>query len=370
MNKDITLYLKSIDDALATGSPIPWIYKHQETNTILSLISSLDVPKHPSTPICKLFQCNNPTSDSDFCCTEHEEIHKKETKFRVRIIGSFWRDSTDTMKEFGVGCSDQSTLTWGSIQLVDSEPYDYTVIINAPHPNTYLDKKKTIIFHMEPNMETNQQLWGDWANPEGFLRVFKHSTDYNNLQWHLKKTYQELMSELDAPLPKKEDKVSMVISGKYNDIGHVLRWDIAHDISETDIPVVFYGNNNRFRLPNHMGALPHLNKDLGMYPYKYHIAIENCENYNYVTEKLVDGILAECLTFYWGAPNIKSIIDQKAYIHLSTNNPKEIINMIRIAIKEDWWSQRIQFIRKEKERIINQLAFIPRLEKFIKSIEE
>jgi hypothetical protein len=374
MKTDLNDYLISIEHALERpDSVIPWDFKQTDINTILRTYSSLSIPPTPDYPICALPRCNEPSDASGFCSPLHATQYKeiRNSPIRVRVIGHCWTNPTASMKEFGMGCKDTFSYTWNRIQLVDSEPFDYTVVINRPPYNIEVDKTKTIIFHMEPNMEKSPHIWGEeWSNPQGYLRVFKHSTDYNNLQWHLNRTYSELMNELQQPIPTKEDKVSIVISGKYSDIGHTLRWNLAHDLSETDIPVAFYGANNRFKLPNHMGPLPHLTKDIGMYPYKYHIAIENHENYNYTTEKLVDGILSECLTFYWGAPNVRSLINPNAYVHLTTSNPREIIETIRTAIKEDWWSQRIHHIREEKKRIINELAFMPRLEKFLLSIEE
>jgi hypothetical protein len=33
--------------------------------------------------------------------------------------------------------------------------------------------------------------------------------------------------------------------------------------------------------------------------------------------------------------------------------------LIERAIREDWWSQRIDIIRKEKKKILDELAFFP-----------
>ena len=38
-------------------------------------------------------------------------------------------------------------------------------------------------------------------------------------------------------------------------------------------------------------------------------------------------------------------------------------------MKEDWWSQRINIIRREKEKVINELGFFPNLAKIIKTYE-
>ncbi len=370
MKPDILSYLQSINSSLRDKIDIPWNFKQTIANDALSIITNMSIPTPPER-VCKLYECNRQAlDDSQFCCDDHMETHnaKMATPIRVRIVGNCWYGSTDPMKEFGLGCK-TNDYKWNRIHLVDTEPYDYTVVINSPPSGMVLDKKKTLIFHMEPNMEISPSIWGEWSNPEGFLKVFKHSTDYNNLQWHLNRTYTQLCQELESPPQNKEDKVSIIISGKYTDIGHVHRWNLATSLSQSDIPIAFYGMNNRYNLPNHLGPLPHLTKDIGMYQYKYHIAIENNSNYNYITEKIVDGILAECLTFYWGAPNTRQYIDKMAYIELDVTNIDKAINTIKTAIKEDWWSQRIQYIREAKKKIINELAFLPRLEKTLLQLE-
>ena len=40
-------------------------------------------------------------------------------------------------------------------------------------------------------------------------------------------------------------------------------------------------------------------------------------------------------------------------------------NIIKTAIKEDWWSQEIDIIRKEKERVLNHYMF-PTVEELFK----
>jgi ribosomal protein L23 len=39
--------------------------------------------------------------------------------------------------------------------------------------------------------------------------------------------------------------------------------------------------------------------------------------------------------------------------------------LIKKAIEEDWWSQRISYIKEAKQKILNELQFFPRLEKII-----
>lgn len=249
-------------------------------------------------------------------------------------------------------------FTWNNIVLVKENP-DYYVVINSTiFP---IDKKKTILFRMEPHMERNSS-WGEWSNPnsEEFLKVFRHETDYNNNEWHLSKTYSWLMTE---PIIKKYDNVlSTVLSSKYSDPGHIKRIDFVK-FSEKRIPIHVYGDN-KWNYEDYRGSLPYHCKDDAILPYKYSFNVENHFIKNYYTEKLIDCILGESLCFYSGCYNISEFLDPRAYVYLELSNFEHDLGIIQRAIKEDWHSKRLPFIREAKKKILNELQFFPRLEKF------
>jgi GR25 family glycosyltransferase involved in LPS biosynthesis len=61
-----------------------------------------------------------------------------------------------------------------------------------------------------------------------------------------------------------------------------------------------------------------------MFPYYYHLVIENSIYPGYFTEKLVDSVLAGCITFYYGCPDIYKYLDSRILIQLSGNIDKDI----------------------------------------------
>lgn len=242
------------------------------------------------------------------------------------------------------------------IILVSKEPCDYYVVINST--NEKIDPKKTFVFQMEPYMKYNN--WGEWGVPDTkkFLKVFTHESHYNNIEWHLSKTYNELIN-MDI---KKEERncLSTILSRKYNDIGQKKRVDFVKFLEKNNVSIHVYGEN-KFDYKEYKKSLPYHCKDDGLFPYKYTFNAENNSIPNYFTEKLVDGILAECLVFYWGCPNIEDYIDEKAFVRL-TFNFEEDLKTIKKAIEEDLWSKRIPYIRAAKKKILEELQFFSRLE--------
>lgn len=259
----------------------------------------------------------------------------------------------------------KGNYTWDNIEIVYENPCDYYCVINSTNYN--IDLSKTILFRMEPNMDNNSHIWGkEWTdlNPVNFKFCGIHKFHINNIEWHISKTYNELTTEKIIKNEQICDILSSVLSDKYKDPGHIKRVDFIKFLETKNIKVDVYGGN-RFNWKNYKGTLPYHKKDDALFPYKYTFNCENNEINNYCTEKLYDGILAECLVFYSGCPNIKSIIDDKAYVYLHLSNFEKDYETIRKAIEENWWEQRLPYIKEAKNKILNELQFFPRIKKIL-----
>jgi hypothetical protein len=265
--------------------------------------------------------------------------------------------------------SKDDNLNWDNIKIVSSEPTDYYCVINRPPNNIKIDKKKTILFRMEPNMENDQRQWTDeWANPktEDFLFLGSHNLYLNNFEWHLSKNYEQLSTEIIEKNDSLSKVLTTILSDKYYDKGHIKRVDFVKFLEKKGVTVDVFGGN-KFLWKNYKGPLPYHKKDDSLLPYKYSF---NCENHsikNYCTEKLIDGILSETLIFYSGCYNVKDYIDEKAFVYLELSNFEKDYQTIKTAIEEDWWSQRLPYIKEAKKKILNDLQFFPRLHKIINS---
>jgi hypothetical protein len=305
----------------------------------------------------------DPESDNETQTVEKSLV--KTDKTRVLLYCN-WCDSKtlcDTWNKMSKG-----NYTWNNIQIVWEEPADYYVVINCPPITMFPDTRKTILFHMEPYMSRNEHMWGDWGTPpvDSFLFCGTHEREFNNNEWHLSKTYNELSSE---PVVKDEDVaqiLSTVLSDKYKDPGHIKRVDFVKFLENKGMDVHVYGGN-KFEWKNYKGSPPYHEKDKAMFPYKYVFNAENHEIRNYYTEKLIDGILAECLVFYWGCPNIRDFIDERAFVKLDLADFEKDFATIKKAIEENWWEQRLPYIKEMKRHILNNLQFFPRIERILSS---
>jgi hypothetical protein len=62
--------------------------------------------------------------------------------------------------------------------------------------------------------------------------------------------------------------------------------------------------------------------------YKFIIAFENTKTGTYITEKLINPLLANIIPIWWGTDYVTEIFNEKAFIRYNENNPLETISKI------------------------------------------
>jgi GR25 family glycosyltransferase involved in LPS biosynthesis/tetratricopeptide (TPR) repeat protein len=252
----------------------------------------------------------------------------------------------------------------------DDDDIDYWLIINHPPPFVSFDPKRTLVFRIEPWCGEPWQTWGaktwgEWASPDPTKFMYVHDmTKYlAPAVWHLSKNFKELAEE--PAVQNKENFITSVLSEKVNDPGHKHRIALLR-LAETkgDIPIKIFGRENYHNLSSYTGKADK-SKETYIRPYKYYFMCENNQESGYITEKLYDAILCESLCFYWGAPNAADFIDSRAFVQLDMTNYEAAYETMKKAVAEDWWSQRIQYIREAKQKVLRELNLFSIVEKVI-----
>jgi len=298
-------------------------------------------------------------------CESNDDLKKLSNELRVKMLCD-WQSSHDLCKEFLVMNNNNSK--WKNMQMVsDDNAIDYYVIINKPAPDQYYNPAKTLVFQMEPwvNDPTKNwgvKTWGEWSEPDEnkFLYVGSHKKYLNNVQWQI--SIPEIIPE------KRLNKIITIISEKNFDEGHKKRIDFINFVerkTEGDKLINVYGRENYHKFKSYSGKLKQDKKENHYINYKYCFAVENNYEDNYASEKIWEPILCEMLCFYWGCPNLEKYVNSKAFVRLDMNDFNGSLAIIKKAIKEDLWNQRINVIREEKQKILNELGFFPRLNNLI-----
>lgn len=102
----------------------------------------------------------------------------------------------------------------------------------------------------------------------------------------------------------KTKMCSLIASSKRSQPGHVLRHAVAEWAQSSGHDVDLLGQ----------GYAPFQDKGDGLAPYRYSVVIENVQESNCFTEKLVDAVLCETVPIYWGCPNIERFMDTSGMI--------------------------------------------------------
>ncbi len=294
------------------------------------------------------------------------DIDRSKSKRTVKILPCNARANITVFKRYF-----NTKTGWGDLEFTAQKYADYYLVINNTKytPFSYYNPKRTLLYYAEPVVSVNQ--WQSKNRPEEkdeFFHVSRLPDKRMFAVWYLSRSYHWLKEN-----SIQKTKVLSTITSDQNTFPlHRKRLKFVKILDE-QISIDIYGWSSQFNsqlqtFSQYRGKLlPDLCKDDGLFPYKYHFASENNIEDNYFTEKLTDAILAECLCFYHGTETAGNWIDNRAFIHIDIAKPIEAINIIKKAIENNEWEKRIQIIRKEKQKILDEMNLLADIERVIKS---
>jgi hypothetical protein len=109
-------------------------------------------------------------------------------------------------------------------------------------------------------------------------------------------------------LEEKQFKISMIVGHKTMTKGHQLRKQI---LNKNFPNVDYYVSNSGVHSEK---PLVGSSKFKTFEKYQYQIVIENSQQTNYFTEKLLDCLITKTIPIYWGCPNIHEYFDTSGWI--------------------------------------------------------
>lgn len=101
---------------------------------------------------------------------------------------------------------------------------------------------------------------------------------------------------------------SLIASAKRDSTGHKLRHSVAEWVQSNGLNVDIMGR----------GYTPFERKADGLAPYRYSVVIENVQEPNYFSEKLLDAVFCNTVPIYWGCPNIERFVDPAGIIQCNS----------------------------------------------------
>lgn len=138
-----------------------------------------------------------------------------------------------------------------------------------------------------------------------------------------------------VPIDKssKSKLVSIVASKKNQLPGQKLRHKLIKQCQEREIDLDLFGRG--YREVNR--------KEEALSNYMFSIAIENSQEINYISEKLIDCFLQKVVPVYWGAPNVDEFFDVNGIIYCQSLD--ELLSRINF-LSEDLYNSKSEAIER------------------------
>jgi hypothetical protein len=158
---------------------------------------------------------------------------------------------------------------------------------------------------------------------------------------------EEMLKGIDwfrsVEMPAKQDRISIVTSNKSFTPYHRKRLEFIDALVKI-IPdrIEFFGHG--FRSVD--------DKKDALLPYKYHLAIENCDGPDLWTEKLADPYLCGAFPFYAGCTNAESYFPAESFHYVDLDRPEVAARQMVAMIESNHWQKVQPALDKARENIL------------------
>lgn len=149
----------------------------------------------------------------------------------------------------------------------------------------------------------------------------------------------------DMPPPAKANRISVIASNKTTTPDHRERLrfvEMLKDAFGDQIDV--FGR----------GIRTMQDKSEAIYPYEYHVVLENDHSEYYVSEKLVDSYLGWSYPIYSGSRHADELFPRESFLRIDMYQPTESIRLIREALEGDVARTRFAALKEARERVLHQ----------------
>ena len=246
----------------------------------------------------------------------------------------------------------------GTLFITDTDDYTHVIILNTvmPQIRSGIPKENVIGFAYEPlvylplthqfvtyaQKYINKYYVGDIANlPKPFIEGNCYLT-YNN----------PVLPIPISPILKTTNRVSIMISQKLDQSGHVYRHNLTVEILKKGLPVDIYGrvceyyniDDNRLK-----GVFDKYEPYNG---YNFHICIENVQSEHYFSEKIINTLIAGATPIYLGCKNIDSYFPDQV-LHLSGEVNEDIQRITNIVREPDRYRKKVDI-----EKIVDKVSLL------------
>lgn len=253
----------------------------------------------------------------------------------------------------------------------------HVLVINEAPPHVlyardkHIIESKSVLTCMEPYVTTTSQK---------FTPARRHVRSRalpNLIEWHLSPSHPEFCANTPDLTKAMGSIVSVCLSPKYTDPGHVFRINTVKLLDDM-VTVHVYGGlataGHDGWVPNHPqpeDAVPPHTKDAALFPYRYTFHSENFVQPGYVTEKFYDAVLAETFIFYRGDTGTLDAmgIPADAYADVTGMSPAAAAAYMAQCVAADIYAARRPAILRAKEIVLDHAGIDKFVDFFFTTVE-
>lgn len=256
----------------------------------------------------------------------------------VKVVANYDSDLNiyNSVINSKINDSDNFKLTYG-------DEYDLLFVINGYFKPVYTDKKNIIGLLQEPinniNYDRNLHFYCSkiYCQSSSMFNSYKNIVKTPVYMFHSGHVTTPLIDIIKEKNTNKS-KLCLIMSGltepnnpKWINHNYSKRINLLKKILDSDLDIDIFGRGLNLNDKRYKGQIDSKHEILKNY--KYSIAIENCCEENYVSEKFFDCILNDSIPLYYGCPNVKQIYGD---CFISINIEKDtIINDLKVIVNNE-----------------------------------
>ena len=276
-----------------------------------------------------------------------------DNQYRIRIFSSFC--ASENCKDIYERLCEASLMeNYGpnnKIFITNGDDYSHVIILNTAMPqlNPNIPRKNVIGMAFEPPRFLN-------LTPQFVEYAKRYIGKYFIGEAEgLGKPFVERYSHMwyNPPLKEKPGKtklMSLMVSDKMGESGHIYRHKLVNKILETNLPIDIYGRGCRFYSFLEDERVKGVFTEIEPYEkYKFHISIENLETNHYFSEKIMNPLLTSTVPIYLGSRNISKTFGD--YVLLLSGNIDKDMELLKNVCREPEKYEKTIDLEKVKNRI-------------------
>ena len=158
----------------------------------------------------------------------------------------------------------------------------------------------------------------------------------------------------DCDMSHKKFEVSYLTSSKTMCFGHHFRHEVFNKLPE---------QVGKLKVVKHMSPPEIPDKRPMLYPFQYSVVMENGKRRNWITEKLIDCLVARTIPIYWGAPNVNEYFNPDGILQFDTVND---LRQILENLTPEFYNERIGTIEENLHKAMQYTNLHKRVDEEIR----